>query len=316
MAAHQLLFAALVTVAAPAVLGRAGWVHRSPRLGIAAWYSALAAVLSGVGAATAALLAPWRRADAPVCVAWRWCLQAVRGDYGVTGRMAAAAVVAVTAVMLIRLLVCGVRFTRRQSAHRRQHLQLLRLAGRESPELGATVLDCAQPAAYMVAGHGRRVVVTTGAVATLRDEELAAVLAHERAHATGRHDLLLNGVRLLRSAFPRLPLFVTAWHELCRLVELRADEVAATQHQPLNLARALVAMAGASSPEAPAGSVAATGGDAATRLRRLLSPPQRLSGAQQGLIGTGVAVVAVTPTLALAASWMFPTVATCLLLPL
>ena len=168
----------------------------------------------------------------------------------------------------------------------------------------------------MVAGHRRRVVVTTGAVAALRDEELAAVLAHEQAHAAGRHDLLLNGVRLLHSAFPRVPLFVTAWHELGRLVELRADDVAVTQHQPLSLARALVAMAGATSPEMPAGSVAATGGDAVARLRRLLTPPERLTAGQLTLISAGAAVVAVTPAAALGASWIFPTLASCVLLPL
>jgi len=99
----------------------------------------------------------------------------------------------------------------------------------------------------VVGGSTRRVVVTTGAIDALAGPELAAVLAHERAHAAGRHDLLLDGIRLLEKAFPRVVLFTAARCELCRLVELRADEVATVHHAPLSLARAMVTMAAAAS---------------------------------------------------------------------
>src|SRR6266542_3862229 len=67
---HLLLVAAAVATVAPRVLARAGWGYRSPRLGIAAWYAVLAAVTSAVAAAVVSLAAPWRRGEAPVCVAW------------------------------------------------------------------------------------------------------------------------------------------------------------------------------------------------------------------------------------------------------
>jgi Zn-dependent protease with chaperone function len=44
---------------------------------------------------------------------------------------------------------------------------------------------------YCVPGRLPTIVVTTGALAVLEPEQLAAVLAHERAHLAGRHHLLL-----------------------------------------------------------------------------------------------------------------------------
>lgn len=311
---HLLLFAALASTAAPAALRRARWAYRSPLLGIVAWYALLLAVLLAVVAATASLLIPWRHDAAPVCAAWRWCLQAARGEHGTMGRFAAVAVVAMTTLLAVRLVVCAVRIVRARRRQRRQHAQLLRLAARDVPELGAMVIDSPQAVAYMVGGRRRQVVVTTGAIAALGQEELAAVLAHERAHVAGRHDALLNGVRLLHEAFPVLPLFGIAVQQLARLVEMRADEVAATQHRPISLARALVAMAGAG--DVPAGAVAATGGDAMARLGRLLDPPARLSLVQRSLIGAGVLVIVTTPVVTLLASWLLPASAVCLFLPI
>lgn len=316
IASHLLLFAAITAAVAPRWLGRARWVYRSPRLGIVAWYAALGGVVSAVAAAATSLLLPGRQNTAAVCVAWRWCVQAARGEHGVPGRLAATAVVLVTLLLAARLMVCAVRLLRVQRAQRREHLQLLRLAGREAPELGATVIDCAEPAAYMVAGNHRLVVVTTGAVAALREEELAAVLAHERAHAAGRHDVLLNGVRLLRMAFPRARVPAVAADQLSRLVEMRADEVAVIQHRPINLARALVTMAVAvSSSHVPAGAVSATGGDALARLGRLLDPPDRLTRLHAGAIVAAVVVMAIGPALAAALAWLLPQTNLCLLLP-
>ena len=316
IASHLLLFAVVVTVVGPRWLGRARWVYRSPRLGMAAWYALLGGVVSAVVAATLSLVLPDRQNQPAVCAAWRWCLQAARGEYGMIGRFAATAVMVIALLLAVRLAVCAVRFVRAQKARRRDHLQLLRLAGRDAPELGATVVECAEPAAYMVAGHHRRVVFTTGAVAALREEELAAVLAHERAHAAGRHDVLLNGVRLLRTAFPRMWLFVVAGEQLGRLVEMRADEVAVKQHRAITLARALVAMAAGASPNVPAGAVAATGGDALARMARLLNPPDRLSRLQRAVIGAAVILTAAGPALAIALTWLMPGTNICFLLPI
>src|SRR6266540_4896986 len=298
---HLLLVAAAVATVAPRVLARAGWGYRSPRLGIAAWYAVLAAVTSAVAAAVVSLAAPWRR-----------------GEFGLVGRVAAAVILLAGVALVGRLVVCGVRLARAGAVRRREHLHVLALAGRRSAELGATVVECAEPAAYMLAGRDRRVVVTTGAVDALSAGELAAVLAHERAHAAGRHDLLLAGVRLLRAAFPHVVLFAVARAQLGRLVELRADDVAVASHPRISLARALVAMAthtGAAASVVPVGAVAAAGGDAAERLRRLLEPPARLSSLQRAAVAAGIAALALAPAALLVAAQVFPVLGMCPALP-
>ena len=310
-----LSFALLAGFVAPGALRRARWVYQAPLLGIVAWYAVLVATTTAVAAAIASLLVPGRWAEAPACLAWRWCLQAVRGEHGVLGQLTAVAVVAVTTLLAVRLVGSAVRLVRGLVRQRREHLRLLRLTGSERPELGAVVVPSPEAAAYMLAGRHRRVVVTTGAIACLSREELVAVLAHERAHAAGRHDVLVNAVRLLHDAFPALPLFAVATQQLVRLVEMRADEVAARQHRPLSLARALVAMADAGGADVPAGAVPAAGGDAVARLNRLLDPPERLSFLRRFLIGGCALAVVMMPIMVLFASWFVSAQALCLLLP-
>ncbi len=315
---HLLAFAAALSVMVPPALTRAGWVYRSPRLGIAAWYATLVAVLSAVVVAVLSWVAPWQGADAAACEMWRWCVLAAQGGYGLAGRMVAAAVAAVGAAMAARVAVTAARVVRAASARRDRHVRMLTLAGRVSPELDATVVDHPRPAAYVVGGPTRRVVVTSGAVDALTGSELAAVLAHERAHAAGRHDLLLDGVRLLEKAFPRVTLFAAARSELCRLVELRADEVATAGHASISLARAIVTMAtaasatdGASRPPVFAGALSATGGHAIERLNRLLTPPMPLRPAHRVFIGVGVATVALVPVALGLAAQFLPVLGAC-----
>src|SRR5206468_10144529 len=105
--------------------------------------------------------------------------------------------VAFTAAVAVAawLMLAMARAWRAGARRRRVHVQTLDLAGRPAPALGATIVEHPQPAAYVVAGRRRRVVVTTGALDRLAPDELAAVLAHERAHANGRHDLIIDGIR-------------------------------------------------------------------------------------------------------------------------
>jgi len=317
IALHLLLFAYVVAVAAPATLGTARWVYRCPRLGIAAWYAALTAATTGAGAAVVAAVIPWHTGEAPLCAAWRWCTRAARGEFGAFGRTAAVVILLVAAGLGARVVLCAVRLARAGAARRRHHLQLLDLAGRRSAELGATVVECPEPAAYLIAGRRRRIVLTSGALDVLSSAEVAAVVAHERAHAAGRHDLLLSGVTLLHTAFPTVALFAVARTHLSRLVEMRADEVAVKHHPPIDLARALVTMATATAMSArPAGAVvAASGGNAAERLRRLLEPPAELPAAQRAILAAGFAVVALAPALLLVAARVFPVLDGCLPVP-
>jgi len=125
-------------------------------LGIAAWYAILVGVLSAVGVAVVSWVAPWQGGDAPVCMLWRWCVQAAAGGYGLAGRVVAAAAAMVGAAVAARLVVTAVRVARAASTRRDRHLRMLTLAGRVWPELDATVVDHRQPAAYVVGGSTRR----------------------------------------------------------------------------------------------------------------------------------------------------------------
>jgi Zn-dependent protease with chaperone function len=85
-------------------------------------------------------------------------------------------------------------------------------------------------------------VLSSGALAVLDPDQLAAVLAHERAHLAGRHHLLISLTRALLASFPAVPLFTQGPGELARLAEMCADDVAARHAGRGTLVAALLAM--------------------------------------------------------------------------
>ncbi len=302
--------AAAVAFLAPRALVNRSWVDRSPELGLAAWCAALFSVTAAVGFAALALVIPWPRTVDALCALWRWCADALRGEHGPLGHFAGAVVVGLVLLVAARTVLVVARAACSVVAARRRHRDAVTLVGTHLPGLGVTVLDHTDPAAYLVPGRRRRIIVTTAALALLSAGELAAVVAHERAHATGRHHLLRDGARMLTQAFPRIALFAVAQEQIARLVEIRADQVAARHHAPLDLAQALVAMATGSAT--PSGALAATGGDAVERVHRMLRPPAPLSrGARVGLVAAMVAV-AVLPLAATALAWAEPVLVACL----
>src|SRR2546423_507738 len=61
-----------------------------------------------------------------------------------------------------------------------------------------------------------------GALPRLPEPELDAVLAHERAHAAGRHHRACAAAGVLHHAYPSIPIFAHAHRQITRLVELCA----------------------------------------------------------------------------------------------
>ncbi|MEH1130583.1 M56 family metallopeptidase [Micromonospora sp. CPCC 206061] len=263
--------AVALAVAAPAWLLRAGWTNRAPRLGVLAWHTAAATLVVCVIAAAQIMIMPWHQADDAICMVWRLCLDALVGAHGRAAQVMAWTGAAVLLAVTIRIAVAGVQLAR-AAARRRRHTALVRLIGHHRADIGATVVDHPDSAVYLIPGRSREVVVTTGAISRLDREELAAVLAHERAHARGRHHLSLMVAVLLCRAFPAA-VFRHAERQIHRLVELCADEQACRHHSRLVLARALVALA---TPASPPGMLAAAGGDALERVHRLMRPPAPL----------------------------------------
>ena len=67
-------------------------------------------------------------------------------------------------------------------------------------------------------------MVSVGTLELLGRGELAAVLAHERAHLRERHDLVLLPFTALRRAFPRSATCAGAHRAVALLVEMLADD--------------------------------------------------------------------------------------------
>jgi Zn-dependent protease with chaperone function len=200
------------------------------------------------------------------------------------------------------------RSLRRAGIRTRAHAEAARITGYPVGAAGnaAFVLDATRPAVYCVPGRPAAIVVTTGALAVLGPDQLAAVLAHERAHLAGRHHLLIAATRCLAAAAV-IPLFAHGACEVSRLVEMRADDVAALFRGRRALLAALLAMAvGAGASQAPTAALAATGGVVATRIRRLAEPPDTARRACYGLVlvmltMTIIAASALVPLLAVSA---------------
>lgn len=109
-----------------------------------------------------------------------------------------------------------------RSRARARHRVLLDVVG-DTSRPGLTVIDHHGIAVYTVPGRDPRIVATTGAIGRLSDDELVAVLAHERGHLSGRHDLALFPFFALRRALPRRRFAAALEHELVLLTELCAD---------------------------------------------------------------------------------------------
>lgn len=285
------VYAVLLAVAGPGVLRRGSWASRAPRLGILAWQGLSAAFLLAVTLAGLALAVPSASLAGGLAQVLRSCAMAIRDAYSSPGGAAAAGSGLVLAAgICARVAWCTFTAAWRARGLRNGHTDGLALVGRFDATVGATVLDVSAPSVYCVPGRTRHIVVTSSALRALDPGELAAALAHERAHLAGRHHLVLIGARALATAFPRVPLLAAACQEVGRLVELLADDRAARDLPRRTVAAALLALADA---RAPAAALAAGGPTTPGRVRRLISPAAPL-----GILRTAIASVLLVGVLA------------------
>jgi Zn-dependent protease with chaperone function len=189
---------------------------------------------------------------------------------------------------------------------RRRHRALLNLLAHGDPKVpGALVVDHPAAAAYCVPGLRSRIVISAGALDLLDQAELAAVLAHERAHLRERHDLVLLPFTALGRAFPWSVLAQRSYASVALLVEMLADDHAARQRPARELVTALIRVGAAGSPGMPAGTLAVADEDAdmgdsgvTARVERLLTPSPGLSLPARALVcGTAAALVVVPAAL-------------------
>lgn len=169
------------------------------------------------------------------------------------------------------------------------------------PGAGQVVVVADEAAdAYAAPGWPGRIVITTGMMDALTAAEREVLLAHERAHAAGRHYLFTAAARLASAANPLLrPLAAAVGY----CVERWADEQAAAAAGNRALAARAIAAAALAATAAPPGRAAPAGaigmvprpsrrrgaGVVPRRVAALLRPPPRPS---LLLLAAAVALVA------------------------
>ncbi|MDF3291764.1 M56 family metallopeptidase [Streptomyces silvisoli] len=239
-------------IAAPRILARADWQEREPVVALWVWQCAVAAVLLCFGLSllvtAAALCAPLR--DRLFWIAPRGVQDSYDLTVGGAWRGVFAAVLVTAAVHVVLHLVREAHIAR--ISRRRRYHELRRAApplpyesrqrwrARRAERL--LVMESPRPQAWSLPLPRRplQLVVSTGAMRRLSQEQLDAVLAHERAHARARHHLLLQSAGALATAFPGASLFTAYADHSARLVELAADDAAAYRHGHLATALALL----------------------------------------------------------------------------
>ncbi len=293
-----LLYGFTVAVLAPQLLRRSIRVGAAPRLGVAAWMSAIVSVGASwaFGLAillvdvTQDLLQPGGSRVVGNCLLELH--EAAAGRYGVvvqTGILTLSALASVAGVVLAARLISALLRARRTT---HEHARMVRVAGRHNAELDAVVLDLDEPVAYCVAGRPHAVVVTRGVISSLDGRHLEAVLAHERAHLAGRHHVLLALTRGLAAVFPRSELFRVGAIEVAHLIEMCADDAAARIHGHHTVRQALLMLSGA--PD-PADALGAAGVGLAARVERLTMPArpeQRTRARLQLSVATAIVIIA------------------------
>ena len=229
-----LVLAAVAVGAVPgaAALAAARWPYRSPAAAILLWQAlglswGVAAVgalagLAGVGATHAR----WGVAAAALDGVARAVRDIAPGS-AAADVIAAARLASLLAGAALLALLCWVLLAATATVllARRRHRALLSLLAHGDPKVpGALVVDSPAAAAYCVPGIRSQIVVSAGTLDLLDAAELAAVLAHERAHLRARHDLVLLPFSALSRAFPHARLVRQAHASVALLVEMLADD--------------------------------------------------------------------------------------------
>jgi beta-lactamase regulating signal transducer with metallopeptidase domain len=291
---------AAACIPAASALAAARWPRRSPAAAIILWQAlglgwGLAAVgaLTGLGASDARSGVAGGVLDLGSRV-----LQGQSLAAGILGLR----LLALTAGLVLLLLLCWAPVAASAAvlrARRRQRLLLSLLAHGDPKVPGALVVDHPTATAYCVPGLRSKIVISAGALDLLDQDELAAVLAHERAHLRERHDLVLLPFTALLRAFRWSALAGEVHAAVSLLVEMLADDRALRHRPARELATALLRVGAAGGAYAPTGALAvadtASDGEVAARVSRLLLATPRLRAPALVLVAVGAAAAVAIP---------------------
>jgi Zn-dependent protease with chaperone function len=312
-----LILAAVATgcVLSASALAHARWPRRSPAAAILLWQGlglgwGLAAVgaLLGIGAAgrgSGVIAGAFARLGQLAAGSASAGGAARAGFHPVDSLVAIVQLACLTAGLTLLAVLCWILLAASATALRARNRQrvLLSLLAHGDPKVpGALVVDHPAAAAYCLPGLRSAIVVSAGTLALLDDHELAAVLAHERAHLRERHDLVLLPFAALLRAFRWASVARQAQRAVALLVEMHADD-RALRHQPAReLATALLRVGAASGGVVPSGALAidaGSNGDVTARVIRILRPAPALSPAAWTAAGLTAAAAVMIPVLLL-----------------
>jgi Zn-dependent protease with chaperone function len=297
---------AIACVPAASMLAHAHWPRRSPAAGILLWQGlglgwglATVGALLGVGAAGA-------RAGVAGGALARLGTIATSGTGGPAMTALTVLQLACLAAGLTLLgVLCWILVAASAAVIRARDRQraLLSLLAHGDPKVpGALVVDHPAAAAYCLPGLRSTIVLSAGVLDLLDDHELAAVLAHERAHLRERHDLVLLPFSALLRAFRWAAVARQAQRAVALLVEMHADDRALRHRPARELATALLRV-GAAGSAVPSGALAAADVaqecDVTARVIRILRPRPGLCPAARVLTGLTAAAAVGVPTLLL-----------------
>ncbi len=277
IAVGLMLYAAALSWCGPGLLTRVTSRGINPKLGVAAWLTAVAGVITAWLAAVVVLIVDALDAI-PSGPVWTVCLEIVgySGHIGMARPIAATtATVLLVAAFTVTVWVARgiVRVLRALRSANHEHAAAARVIGHPTQWRDVVVVEADHPAAYCVAGRPRAIVVTSAAVASLQDDQLAAVVAHEQAHLSGRHHQILMLLRAAASALPAVPLAAAGPEVVARLLEMCADDSAARRHGSHPLLCGLMALV---APTAvPVAALGAAGTAVLDRASRLAAPAAR-----------------------------------------
>jgi len=306
--------ALLAAVAAGSVrcantLLRASWPRRSPAAAILLWQAlGLAGGLAAVGALLAlGVDAPGSRSAGVLGGLSTLPTRLATGQFVAPHQsplLIAVQVVMLTAgftLLAVLWWMLVTAFADAIGARRRQRELLALLAHGDPKAPGALVVDYPAAAAYCLPGIRSQIVVSVGTLDLLAPAELAAVLAHERAHLRARHDLVLIPFTSLRRALPRSRVVAQGYRTVALLVEMMADDRALRVRGLVarELATALLRFGTAGTECAPAGALAAAEGELTARVNRLLVPQPPLSRPFQAMVILAAASLVAVPLLLL-----------------
>ena len=287
-----LLYGVVLAWASPAMLTRFTRSGLSPRLSVTVWLTTISLAIGAWAVAAGGMLSQLLRGHpaAPV----QYCVDVLLAlsHNGWVGHLVlgAASIAALAASFIVgRRLV---KTLRRFWSRSREHANAAHILGAATERPGVILVNADKAAAYCVAGRPNAIVVTTGAMTMLSEPELAAVLAHERAHLSGRHPQLMMLLRALAHAMPRLPLFPAAVAAVGRLVEMCADDTAARRHGRDALLGGLIALAGP--PTDGGAALAAADTAVAARAARLAAPARWGALLRQRLVLTATMAIVVS----------------------